>query len=364
MQKNTTICFSNSCKVWGGGEQWQLSTAMKLSEKGYNIVTITHKDSPLSIKMKAEAFINLSLPIHNLSFLNPFKIYRIKQFLRSNQVHVIILGLPSDVKLSGIAARLAGVQKIIYRRGVALKIRNSLLNRYLIQYILTHIIANSHGTRQAILENNKGLVHENQVSVIFNGIDTRQLQHESITPLYRKKEGEIVLGNAGRLSQEKGQHYLIDVALILKKRGLSFTMLLAGEGPEENKLKQRVKDLGMESNIRFPGFVDNIKSFMKSLDIFLLSSKWEGFGYVIAEALFHEVPVIGFDISSVHDMIINDRSGYLVEPFDIKQFAEKIMTLSKDEKKRKDMGNYGKKLVEDNFSIDKSIKKLENLFEK
>ena len=68
---------------------------------------------------------------------------KIYTLLKKYAIHSIILNLPSDLKVGGIAAKLAGVKQIIYRRGTALAVRNTFLNRFLFRYIISRIIANS-----------------------------------------------------------------------------------------------------------------------------------------------------------------------------------------------------------------------------
>ena len=323
------ICFFNSCKSWGGGEKWHYDMAVRLNDDSFNTFVITGKKSELSHRIQKTDVQNHAVDISNLSFLNLFKVFKIYRILKSRKIHTIIINLSEDLKIAGPAARLAGVKNIIYRRGSAIPIKNSLSNRFLFRHIITGIIANSEQTQKTILQNNPDLFPENKIKVIYNGIDIDINNTRNAEPVvYQRQENEILLGNAGRLVTQKGQKFLIEIAQKLKTRNIKFKLLIAGEGKLLNELKQYAKDKGVSKEILFLGFVENIRRFMKTIDIFLLTSLWEGFGYVIVEAMAAAKPVIAFDVSSNPEIIGDGETGYLVKN-NIKEFADKIELLVK-----------------------------------
>ena len=99
---------------------------------------------------------------------------------------------------------------------------------------------------------------------------------------------------------------------------------------------------------------------MRSLDIFLLSSSWEGFGYVIVEAMAASKPVVAYDISSNPEIIDNKVTGFLVDYPDIDMFSQKIETLIKDKDIINQLGENGRKAVEYKFQLDDRITEMED----
>jgi glycosyltransferase involved in cell wall biosynthesis len=138
-------------------------------------------------------------------------------------------------------------------------------------------------------------------------------------------------------------------------------MLIAGEGKMEDELKALVEKLDLKDYIYFIGFVDDMKSFMNSLDIFALTSIWEGFGYVLVEAMACSKPVVAFDISSNPELVLHDKTGYLVKPFDLEAFANYILKLINDPELRIKFGLNGRTRVEEGFTIDRTLEKLEGM---
>jgi glycosyltransferase involved in cell wall biosynthesis len=255
------------------------------------------------------------------------------------------------------------VVNVVYRRGSAIPIRNTILNRFIFKYLVTDIIANSEETKRTILQNNPRLFDVNKIRIIYNGIDLEELGKTRAKLLYQKEDGEIILGNAARLTEEKGHIYLLELARLLKKKNIKFKLLIAGSGKLHNRLQKIARSYKIDKEVKFLGFVKNIQSFNRSIDIFLLTSLWEGFGYVIVEAMAEEKPVIAFDISSSAEIIDEGLNGYLVEKGNVEVLAEKVNLLAKDEKLRKIFGKNGRQKVEKVFTLSKSIKKVEELLE-
>ena len=113
--KNNTICFFNSTKAWGGGEKWHFEISKFLHEKGYSIIIITNRRSELFKKAKEYGLRVISTKITNLSFLNYFKILFLKNVFIKERIDIIIINLSADLKVASIAAKLAGIRRIIYR---------------------------------------------------------------------------------------------------------------------------------------------------------------------------------------------------------------------------------------------------------
>ncbi|MEW6381611.1 MAG: glycosyltransferase [bacterium] len=350
------ICFFNSNKVWGGGEKWHHDASLFFQNRGYRVLVITNYHSELFANLSNQKEIQLKrLRISRLSFLNILKIISIANILKENKIDTIILNLPSDVKVAGIAARIAGVKKIIYRRGLAVPVKNSPLNRFLFQQVISGIIANSEEIKRTILFNNPHLIDSSKIQVIYNGVD---LHDCPIQPPVGKKNEPVILGNAGRLVEQKGQRYLIEVAQILQNKGVRFKLLIAGKGKLEQELKDYAEELGVKDNIDFLGFVQNTASFMNSIDIFLLSSLHEGSSNVVIEAMAYQKPVIAFNLSSNPEMIIHNETGYLVDFPDVADFAQKTISLIEDCMLRERFGKQGRKVVEENFNKEKNLEKL------
>ena len=354
-----TICFFNSTKAWGGGEKWHFETASALYEKGYKVVFFTNPESELFKKLSETKIPTIPVKINNLSFLNPAKILFLKKKFIENNIGIIIMNLSADLKVAGIASKLAGIKRIVYRRGSAIPIKNTFLNRFIFKNILTEIIANTQATKKTILQNNPNLFPENKIKVIYNGINIKDFE-PNINEENSVTENTVIIGNIGRLVEQKAQYLLLELAQILKEKQVLFKIIIGGSGPLENELKEQTKISGLNEFIEFTGFVENPKEFLNKTDIFVLTSKWEGFGYVLAEAGACRKPVIAFNISSNPEIIIDNETGFLVPFGDMKAVAEKILLLSKNKEFSTKMGENASENVMNKFSSKNTISEVEN----
>ncbi len=359
-RQKTTICFFNTQRSWGGGEKWHNDVAMHMMKKNYRALYVSSSGSPLSGKLSQLGIPGYGIHVANLSFLNPLKVLKVSRIFRKEKVGVLVTNLSGDMKTASIAGKLAGVPRIIYRRGSAIPVRNSLINKHLYRRVITGIVANSRETKRTILANNPLLVPDHKIRVIYNGVRLSSY-HSKVEPLLRARDGEILLGSAGRLSEEKGHLYLLEMMQYLNDNGIRYRLLIAGEGRLLHALQKKAVKLGVDKRVEFLGFVENMPSFFRSLDIFLLSSHYEGFGYVIAEAMASYLPVVAFDIRSSSEIIVDGETGFITRQNNAQELAEKVQELAASKRLRTSMGKKGRKRVEELFSFEKTQEEIQDM---
>jgi glycosyltransferase involved in cell wall biosynthesis len=172
--------------------------------------------------------------------------------------------------------------------------------------------------------------------------------------MFPSHEGELLLGCAGRLSVEKGHHLLLEMMQQLKEQKIHCRLLLAGEGKLDGFLKKRAEELGVDHMVEFLGFVEDMPAFYSSLDIFLLPSAFEGFGYVLIEAMASRKPVVVFNVGSSMEILEHGRTGYLVPPNQVQEMAGRVIELAEDRELREKFGENGRSRVEELFSFEKN----------
>lgn len=177
------------------------------------------------------------------------------------------------------------------------------------------VVAISNGVGAAL----SGRFHldPNRVTTIFNAVDIEHVQAQARQPVANLPQQPFIVA-AGRLVPQKGFDLLIRAtADQLEPRGMS--LLILGEGPERFALESLARDLGVQNRVRFQGFVDNPWNYFSHAAVFVCSSRWEGFGNVIIEAMACGVPVIATDCDfGPREIIRHGESGLLV-PVDDEQ---------------------------------------------
>lgn len=352
-----TICFFNTNKAWGGGEKWHFTTAKEFQRRGYNVYLVTHVHSQLRTKGTAERLQTYSFNIGNLTFLNPLKILVLLMFFRAKKIDSIILNLPADLKSAGIAARLAGVKKIIYRRGMPHPLRNTWLNRFLFKSILTDVVVNSEEIGRSLVKGNEDWFPKEKMRLVYNGLNLSEPLPEK--PL--KKSDEWIIGNAGRLTHQKGQKHLLEMAEILKAEGINFQILIAGEGELRSELQQSIQAKNLNDRVKLLGHVSDMPAFLNSLDIFVFPSLFEGSANTLIETLRYGIPTVAFDVSSNPEIIIQGKTGLLAKPFESRDLVRCVKEIMNSSPLREEFKKNADELVRERFDNQKNLKILEGI---
>lgn len=354
MPNANLIIFANSHPAWGGGEKWQLATALAFRTRGHHVRMLVRPHSVLAQKAKAEGLETYEVKIGNLSFLNPYKMFRLVRWFMHQRPSAVVLGLPSDVKTSGMAAWLAHVPVRVYRRGMPHPLRGSALNRFLVSRVLTAVVANSQAVARSLVEGNKWFPRA-KLHVIPNHVPAL-VEAPKLT-----SHAGFVLGHAGRLVEQKNQSFLLQVAKKLVDQGVEFQLQFAGEGPMREKLQQQTMALGLEQRVQWLGHISDMRDFFSKLDLFLFPSLFEGHANTLVEALQAGVPVIAHPVDSNPEIIEDGKCGFLTPVSDVTAMVDKILLLQRDATLRANFSEEGRSRVQQQFTEGPLIGRWEEL---
>ena len=353
-----TICFMNSNPVWGGGEKFVLEHARRCRDAGFTVHILANTGSALAQRTANEPGLTLhTMRLGNLTFLNPFKRRALVRLFTSMGPDslALVMALPSDLKAGGLAARKAGVRRVVYRRGIAVPVRDSAFNRHLYGKVMDRLIVNSGETRRCVLANNPRLIPAERIHLAYNGFDVEAFDALPALPLFPRPDNVTVIGCAARLTRQKGQRHLLQAIRILVDKGLKLRLLLAGEGPDLETLQALACGLEIDMHVEFLGFVEDAKRFYASVDIVALPSLWEGFGYALVEAMTMELPVVAFNTSSIPEVVADEVTGLLSDPGDTAELAEDLERLVTNPDLRRELGRAGRQRVLDKFHTSKAF---------
>lgn len=204
------------------------------------------------------------------------------------------------------------------------------------------IIAISRG----VAEDLERLVKRKKISVIYNPSIPRNLDaliNEKITHPFLDNNGSPLIISIGRLVEQK-DHAMLIRAICIANKSRPIKLLIIGEGHLKDQLKNLAFELGMQNSIDFTGFVENPFPLLSKSAIFALSSRWEGFGIVLAEALACGTQIVSTDCQSGPQEILEDgKYGRLVPVGNHKRMAAAILNTlenpvsEKELKKRAEM---------------------------
>lgn len=191
---------------------------------------------------------------------------------------------------------------------------------------------------------------------ILNVDFIKKLSHEKKIP----KENGFVITTVGRCVYQKGYDLAVDSAYILKQKGLLFKWYFVGGGNQELVIKQKIKDNGLDDCVVMVGMQSNPYPYMAAADIYVQTSRFEGFGLTIAEAKILKKPVVSTNFDVVHDQLEHGKNGLIAE-MTPESLADNILNLVKDAFLRK--GIVSNLDLESNKTYITEIKKVERLLD-
>lgn len=168
---------------------------------------------------------------------------------------------------------------------------------------------------------------------------------------------------AGRLVRQKGFDLLVDAFATLAERHADWTLVILGDGEERQALESQVERLGLAGRVLLPGVAGNIEDWYRRADIYVMSSRFEGFGNTLAEALAVGAPAVSFDCETGPATIIRDGiDGVLVPPEDVRGLTAALDRLMRDDVLR---ARLAERAIEarDRFSVERIARKWEDLFD-
>jgi glycosyltransferase involved in cell wall biosynthesis len=142
------------------------------------------------------------------------------------------------------------------------------------------------------------------------------------------------------------------------------TLLIAGADTWDygKELEQLIHDRGLQAQVRLVGFRSDVVPFLHALDVFALASRTEGFGQVVIEAMAAGKPVVASRIPSLTEIVVDAKTGFLVEPDNPKAFADAIAWLFAHPEQAREMGKHGQERVNAHFTVERMARQTLSLY--
>ncbi len=179
-------------------------------------------------------------------------------------------------------------------------------------------------------------------------------------------EASPILGCIGTFEERKGQPVLLDAISKLVQGSLpNVHLMLVGEGPDEQMLKDKVKTMGLEKHVTIFPFTREPIYVFERINALVLSSLFkEGLPNVLLEAMSMKIPVVSSKMAGVPEIVENGKTGYMVEPGDNQQLADAITELWIDKEAFAEMCENGRKLMLEKFDKQTQLAAFLNYFRK
>ena len=208
---------------------------------------------------------------------------------------------------------------------------------------------------------------KNKIMFMPNGIDTAKFKPNKAAG--KRLRNELGVDNyfvwlaVGRFEEAKDYPNMLRAFKMIVSKKSDVVLLLVGQGSLLEEVKKLAGALGMKDNVRFLGVRQDVPDLMNAADAFVLSSRWEGFGLVLVEAMSCQLPVVATDSGGPREILNGGKLGHLVPPGDSKALAAAMMKMmSLPEAERQAMGRAGRAYIEANYSLEHVVDQWEVLY--
>jgi glycosyltransferase involved in cell wall biosynthesis len=353
-----TILHTESSTGWGGQENRTLQESIGLRKLGAKVIILCQPDSVLGKRASVEGF-----EVRTCRMRKSYDILAIKfilELIRNEKIDVISTHSGRDSLLAGIAGRLSRKKPVIVRtRHLALPITSKVSYGFLPHKVVTV----SEYVRQYLI--NEGIPAE-KVIAIPTGIDISRFDpdkyNENLRQGLRLKSDVPIVGTIAILRRKKGHHILLDAIPLILQKIPEAVFVFAGDGPQRQNITNKIKNSGLSDRVFLLGLRKDIPNILKSIDVFVLPTLQEALGTSFIEAMAMGRPVIGTDVGGVSEVIKDGLNGYLAEPNNPHALADAVIRMLRDKEKAKIMGMEGRKIVEQNYTVEKMCEKMYALY--
>ena len=317
----------------GGAERVVSMLASRMAEQGIDTEVLMYYDKPVFYEVSPK--VKLTVVEKESGTKSKVKnLFWLRKYFKQNAKAVISFLAPFNIM--AIAANLCnGTPIIAADRNDPTRVPSKLLIRkvrdFLYRFadgIVVQTLKNKAYFSKAV---------QKKSIVIYNPVD---LKDDTGAALKETKEKKIV--TAGRLMPQKNHKMMIRAFAEVMKNHPEYELVIYGDGPSDTELNNLVKELGISSNVSFPGNVKDLHDRIKSAELFVLSSDYEGMPNALIEAMCLGLPVVSTKVSGATDLVKHGENGLLVDCGNCKQLEEAIDSLLSDPEK---MNKFAKESV-------------------
>ena len=376
--ENKKILILHSSNDLYGASKIFLQIIELLKSNGHQIHVVLPSKGPLDnmiSQIKGTHVSYYSLGVLRKKYLNPLGLINrlvanikaikfLSKYIKDHSIDLVYTNT-STILCGGIAAKKNGVPSIFHIHEIPTGNKlYEFLSGKIINWYSSKVLTVSNSVNKHWLK----YIHDKKIERIYNGIVFKKT--DSIIKLERDQE-DFVITNVARLIPYKGHRYLIDIAVELIKKSSKFKFLIVGDTLSsylsyENGVKQKVKDLGLEHQIKFLGFREDVSSILKQSDLFIHPAiSPDPLPTVLFESLHNDLPSVATNLGGAIEILDNGNNGLLIPYNDPNKAANLIYEYSTNFKLKKNHLENSKKNFKINFSpesFNKSIlKEVNNL---
>ena len=331
-------------KIEGGIEQMFLNYNIALKKSGFDVIAVVDKKCALKKNIRTK------IVEINFQKYNPLLILKLYFKLKKFAPDVIVVHSKKAIPMFKVLSKM----------------------------LKSKLVGVAHNPKIKRLEMCDGIfsVTQNQLDKMHEaGLETKSMfvvpnmiEMPNKEPVYQPYRKPVIIGTMGRFEPIKGFCDLLDALSLLKKKGVPFRAIIGGKNnaaydAEEKRIFQKVKDLKLEDDVTFCGWVSDKAAFFKNIDVFVLPSLEESFGVVLLEAALFKKPIVCSDADGPKEVWANTDAALVFERGNVKMLAGKLEEMIKKPAFAQETAQKAYTLVKNKYSINAAAKILAEALE-
>ncbi|MBA2708025.1 MAG: glycosyltransferase [Gemmatimonadaceae bacterium] len=353
------IVAHNASPVVGGGEIWLERLLNGLRTRGHQCIAACGSNAVADMMRGTGIEASLVRLGGDAMLTDAVAFARI---LRKAEPDALLITTFKKMWLGGMAGRLAKIPRIIARTAVSSHRARNFTYTIPIRHFVDVVVANASGVRDPLLES-IGTIDPARIITIYDGVPPQvpRITREAYRATLGISASAAVIGSVGRLVPQKRYDRLLHAFARLPPDS---HLIVSGEGPQRPALERLSAELGVTSRAHFPGFASCPADALNALDVFVLSSDFEGLSNAMLEAMALGIPVVTTPVSGALDSMESfpdgTRPGVTAAP-NPESLSQEIMHLLNDPQLRKKTGAAGSRRVAQRFAFERMLDEWEKL---
>lgn len=224
------------------------------------------------------------------------------------------------------------------------------------------IIAVSESEKHELIENKISSV--SKIYVVNGGIPETEYTPEFKSQVLYKDDSVLYVGTVARITAQKAPYRFVEIAEAVVKIKPDVKFIWIGDGELREELEKLIDTKGLSNNVFVTGWTKEVEKNLLLLDVFLLASDYESFGYVTVEAMRAGLPCVVSDVPGSCDLVMNGETGFVVERSNINEYANSLIKLLNDAKLREMMGKTGRQRWKEEFQAAQMVSNTLEVYRK
>lgn len=381
MDRKKKIAHLQLLPLLSGVQIMMLGLLKSLDPSEYDIYVISKPGGALVEEVKAQGYHHIPVKSfrRNLSPLDILSFFRLLMIFKKEKFDIVHTHSSKPGFLGRIAARVAGVKKIIHTvHGFPFHQHQPVFARFLyrtLERIAAHfcdkIVVVNNFEREAAVDSK--LINKDKIVTIYNGIEIpsgikprfypQKKNWEEVFRLFgRDIRKNFLIGSTARFTAAKNIKNLIKIAVRACNAESRLVFAFIGDGELFSECKAIVEENGLTDRIILPGWQDNVKEWLDIMDVFILYSLWEGLSIAILEAMAFGLPIIASDIKGNNELITNNN-GKLIDVNDHNKMVEELVALPKQNDLLTSWSKNSLLRIKEIFSYEAFVKAYHSLYQ-